>query len=49
MKEAEMDVIADLIDTVLQKPADEALQNTMRETVKALCKRFPFYSRIYDL
>ena len=49
MKETEMDVIADLIDTVLQKPADEALQTTMRETVKALCKRFPFYSRIYDL
>ena len=49
MKEAEMDIIADLIDTVLQKPADEALQTTMRETVKALCKRFPFYSRIYDL
>lgn len=49
MKEAEMDVIADLIDTVLQKPADEALQTTTRETVKALCKRFPFYSRIYDL
>jgi glycine hydroxymethyltransferase len=49
MKEAEMDIIADLIDTVLQKPADEALQATMRETVKALCKRFPFYSRIYDL
>jgi glycine hydroxymethyltransferase len=49
MKETEMDVIADLIDTVLQKPADEALQTTMRETVKGLCKRFPFYSRIYDL
>jgi len=49
MKETEMDKIADLIDTVLQKPADEALQATMRETVKALCKRFPFYSRIYGL
>jgi glycine hydroxymethyltransferase len=49
MKEAEMDIIADLIDTVLQKPADEPLQATMRETVKAICKRFPFYSRIYGL
>jgi len=49
MKEAEMDVIADFIDRVLQKPADEALQATMRENVKALCKRFPFYSRMYDL
>lgn len=49
MKEAEMDVIADLIDTVLQKPSDEDLQATTREKVKDLCKRFPFYSRIYDL
>lgn len=49
MKEAEMDVIADLIDTVLQKPSDEDLQANTREKVKDLCKRFPFYSRIYDL
>jgi len=49
MKEAEMDVIADLIDAVLQKPSDEDLQATTREKVKDLCKRFPFYSRIYDL
>jgi glycine hydroxymethyltransferase len=49
MKEAEMDVIADFIDAVLQKPADVSLQATMKEKVKALCKRFPFYSRIYDL
>jgi glycine hydroxymethyltransferase len=49
MKEAEMDVIADFIDAVLQKPADVSLQATMKEKVKTLCKRFPFYSRIYDL
>lgn len=49
MKEAEMDLIADLIDAVLQKPTDEALQTTTREKVKELCKRFPFYSSIYDL
>ena len=49
MKEAEMDLIADLIDTVLQKPTDEALQATTREKVKELCKRFPFYSRVYGL
>ena len=49
MKEAEMDLIADFIDNVLQKPADVALQANMRDKVKTLCKRFPFYSRIYDL
>jgi len=49
MKEAEMDLIADFIDTVLQKPVDVALQDNMRDKVKTLCKRFPFYSRIYDL
>jgi glycine hydroxymethyltransferase len=49
MKETEMDVIADFIDAVLQKPADVSLQATMKEKVKALCKSFPFYSRIYDL
>jgi glycine hydroxymethyltransferase len=49
MKEAEMDLIADFIDTVLQKPVDVALQANMRDKVKTLCKRFPFYSRIYNL
>jgi glycine hydroxymethyltransferase len=49
MKETEMDLIADFIDTVLQKPVDVALQANMRDKVKTLCKRFPFYSRIYDL
>jgi glycine hydroxymethyltransferase len=49
MKEAEMDLIADFIDTVLQKPFDVALQANMRDKVKTLCKRFPFYSRICDL
>jgi glycine hydroxymethyltransferase len=49
MKEAEMDVIADLMDAVLQDPANEALMATTREKVKEMCKRFPFYSRIYDL
>ena len=49
MKEGEMDLIADLIDAVLQRPADEVLQSATRERVKGLCKSFPFYSRIYDL
>lgn len=49
MKEAEMDIIADFIDDVLQKPGDDILQATMKEKVKALCKRFPFYSNMYNL
>jgi glycine hydroxymethyltransferase len=49
MKEPEMDIIADYIDTVLQKPSDESLHVTTREKVKALCQKFPFYSKIYDL
>lgn len=49
MKEAEMDMIADYIDSVLQKPGDFALQANMREKVKVLCKRFPFYSRMHNL
>lgn len=49
MKETEMDLIADLIDAVLQKPTDEALQTTTKEKVKELCKRFPFYSSIYNI
>jgi glycine hydroxymethyltransferase len=49
MKEAEMDIIADFIDDVLQKPGDDILQATMKEKVKALCKRFPFYSDMYNL
>lgn len=49
MKEPEMDLIADFIDRVLTAPMDEALQTRTREDVKGLCKRFPFYSPIYNL
>jgi glycine hydroxymethyltransferase len=49
MKEPEMDIIADYIDAVLQRPSDESLHATTREKVKALCEQFPFYSKIYDL
>lgn len=49
MKEPEMDIIADYIDAVLQRPSDESFHATTREKVKALCEQFPFYSKIYDL
>jgi glycine hydroxymethyltransferase len=49
MKEPEMEFVAEIIDAVLLKPHDEQLQDRAREEVKALCRRFPFYSRIYTL
>jgi len=49
MKEGEMEITADLIDAVLQRPTDEALQAETRGRVRALCMKFPFYSRIYDV
>jgi glycine hydroxymethyltransferase len=49
MKEQEMEFIAEMIDSVLQHPADEEFQRRARERVKDLCTKFPFYSRIYSL
>ena len=49
MKEPEMELIAELIDSALLEPGDERLQEKTREQVKALCRAFPFYSRIYSL
>jgi glycine hydroxymethyltransferase len=49
MKEPEMSMIAEMMDTVLQNPGDKGLHRVMREKVKDLCTRFPFYSAIYSL
>ncbi len=49
MKEPEMEFIAEMIDRVLRKPHDEQLQDRARAEVKELCRKFPFYSRIYTL
>jgi glycine hydroxymethyltransferase len=49
MKEREMDVISELIDKVLKSLEDERLHSDIKEKVKALCKKFPFYSRIYKI
>jgi glycine hydroxymethyltransferase len=49
MKEPEMEIVADMIDAVLRDPANESLLRTTLEQVKALCKRFVFYSRLVSL
>jgi glycine hydroxymethyltransferase len=49
MKEPEMAFIAEMIDSVLQKPGDERLQTEVRKKVRQLCVTFPFYSQIYSL
>jgi glycine hydroxymethyltransferase len=49
MKEKEMEIICGLIDTVLRDIDNIQLRVDTREKVKALCKEFPFYSRIYDI
>jgi glycine hydroxymethyltransferase len=49
MKESEMELICEMIDAVLKRPADASFMERTREKVREFCKRFPFYSRIYDI
>jgi len=49
MKEHEMELISDFIDRVLSDLENESLHLEIKENVKALCKRFPFYSRMYEI
>lgn len=49
MKESEMEIIAELIDKVLKDPENEKNQREVREEVKNLCLKFPFYSKIYKI
>jgi glycine hydroxymethyltransferase len=49
MKEPEMEIVAGMIDEVLKNPRDTKLQNRIKEEVKELCLKFPFYSRIFQL
>ncbi len=44
MKEAEMDVIAEMIDRVVSNPTDATLIAGVREEVKRLTSRFPLYA-----
>ena len=46
MKEPEMEVIADLITTVLKKHRDEKVIAEIRDRSTQLCQRFPLYSEI---
>lgn len=43
MKEDEMDIIGDLICKVLSNPKDDALLESVKESVIELCKEFPLY------
>jgi glycine hydroxymethyltransferase len=43
MKEQEMKLIAGLINSVLENPADENIIKNTRSTVKELCQLFPIY------
>jgi len=49
MKEAEMDVIAELMDKALTNLNNETVYNEIKGRVKALCERFPFYSSMYGI
>ena len=49
MKEKEMDLVCEFIDRVLKNLDDEAIQAKTKESVKELCKMFPFYSHMYQL
>jgi len=43
MKEAEMDIIAGLIETILGDVENKNLQQKIKGEVKALCQKFPLY------
>ena len=49
MEEKEMEIICELIDTIIKDLHNTKLRIDTKEKVKALCKQFPFYSRIYDI
>jgi glycine hydroxymethyltransferase len=49
MKEKEMGAIAELIDRALSAPTDESVHTSVREDVRALCQKHPFYAPIYNL
>jgi glycine hydroxymethyltransferase len=49
MKEQEMDLIAELMDKALTSLNNEAVYSEIKGQVKALCERFPFYSRMYRI
>lgn len=46
MKEPEMEIIAELIDRVLNKWTDQQIQKQVSEEVKSLCSKFPLYPEL---
>ena len=49
MEEKEMEIICELIDTIIKDLHNTKLRIDTKEKVRALCRQFPFYSRIYDI
>jgi glycine hydroxymethyltransferase len=43
MREAEMDLIADFIATVLSAPDDAGVAAAVRDKIEGLCRKFPLY------
>jgi glycine/serine hydroxymethyltransferase len=43
MREAEMDLIADLIARALTSPDDDAALGMIKTEVERLCRKFPLY------
>jgi len=48
MKEAEMERIAELINTVLSSPDDAALAEKVREDVREMTSKFPLYPTSFN-
>ncbi|MCK5680089.1 ribose 5-phosphate isomerase B [bacterium] len=46
MREAEMEIVADCFDNVLNHPEDSAIIDQTRATVRALCAQFPIYTHL---
>jgi len=49
MKEDDMATICEMIDGVLKRLDDVSHMDSTRARVREFCKKFPFYSRIYDI
>ncbi len=49
MKEPEMESIAEMLDAVLRDAGNESVHNLVKEKARDLCRKFPFYSRVYAL
>jgi glycine hydroxymethyltransferase len=49
MREPEMESIAEMLDAVLRDAGNESVHNLVKEKARDLCRKFPFYSRVYAL